>query len=87
MDSETPLPDGSSGPEAGQIACYNADGDGTAGKWVTVSTGSDNPNKKIGGITLPDNSTAISVWFRVTADRKTQFGTDYMALEDLTPTK
>jgi hypothetical protein len=85
MTAKAPLPDGSTGPEAGQVACFNHDGEGTAGKWVAVSTGSDNPGKKIGDLTLPDNCTAISVWFRVGADCETQFGTDYMALEDVTP--
>jgi len=38
---------------------------------ITVSDGSDNPNKKTADITLPENSTAIRVWFRVTADCET----------------
>lgn len=79
------LPDGSSGPHAGQFAKYGGSVT-TNGKWVARSTADSGPGDVIGNITLPEGVTVITVWLKHGSNTgpSTGVGMDWVALEDVT---
>lgn len=78
------LPDGSKGPTAGQIACFNP-GLSTKGKWELCSTdeGTPSPGKTITDIRLPSGVDTLTVWVRHSASQSTGVGILWVKLEDL----
>ncbi|MBS3763506.1 MAG: hypothetical protein KGZ25_09425, partial [Planctomycetes bacterium] len=84
MAGKTPLPDGSSGLEAGRLVRYDADHT-TEGKWIKSTTDPDDrsPGREIGDITLPEGVTSISLWARHSGENSTGVGYLWVKLEDL----
>ncbi len=78
------LPDGSSGPTAGQIAGYQS-ALTTRGNWITRSSGVEGPGKATGDITLPADATSITIWFRLEGTNASHcaVGVDSVTIEDL----
>jgi hypothetical protein len=76
------LPDGSTGPEAGQIAAYGPDLT-TKGQWVERHTGDTQPGRKIGDITLPPDVDTITLWFRYSGPNTSGVGFDWVQIQDL----
>jgi len=77
------LPDGSKGPEAGQVALYGP-GVTTHGKWVKRSTDQPGPGLEIENVTLPKDVNSITVWLRHSGANSTGVGMDWIKLTDLT---
>lgn len=84
MAGKAALPDGTKGPEAGQVALYGP-GVTTNGEWRKRSTDKPGPGLKIKNITLPENVTSITVWLRHSGANSTGVGMDWIRLEDVTP--
>jgi hypothetical protein len=83
MAGQAALPDGSKGPEAGQVALYGP-GKTTSGEWRLRSTDQPGPGLKIKNITLPKDVTSITVWLRHSGANTTGVGMDWIKLTDVT---
>jgi hypothetical protein len=79
------LPDGDSGPKAGQIARFDATTQ--AGDWVTRSSGETARDDSGGDVVLPPGADSLTVWFRleVGGDSQATVAVDLVRLEDLGP--
>jgi len=77
------LPDGSSGPQAGQIALYQPSVT-TEGKFLQRTTDDSGPGQEITNITLPKGVDTITIWFRHTGANSTGVSFDWVKLEDVT---
>jgi hypothetical protein len=78
------LPDGNMGDGAGRVAIYKP-GLTTKGTWEERSTGKEWRGLIVPDITLPAGVDAITVWVRCGGSCPTEFGTDWVKLEDLGP--
>lgn len=85
MAGTEPLPDGTSGRDAGLIARYDRLSY-TEGAWFTRSTANPAPGKLIGDIRLPEGVDSITLWFRLEGRELTNtvsVGLDSVTIEDL----
>jgi len=82
LSGKEPLPSGATLPDGACIASFGTKGQTTNGKWVQVSTGTRGASADI---EIPEGSTSLSAWVRVTGKIPTRFGMDWSALEDVTP--
>jgi len=83
MAGFSPLPDGTTGIEAGQMLCYGSETT-TGGKWIEHNTGDKRPGGIVGDITLPEDCDTITVWLRVSGNIASGVAMDWIKLEDLT---
>lgn len=83
MAGTAPLPDGSSGGKAGQIAYYGP-GATTKGRFAECRTGEQGSDSQAHDITLPPGAEAITVWFRVNGAAASGVGFDWIKLKDVT---
>lgn len=81
LSGKEPLPSGATIPDGACIASFGTKGQTTAGKWMQVSTGTPGA---CADIEIPEGSTSLSAWVRVTGNIPTRFGMDWSALEDVT---
>jgi hypothetical protein len=84
LSGDVPLPDGTSGHDAGCVALY-ALGNTTAGKWIERSTGEPAGSAK--DIALAKGVTSITVWLRYSGASSSGVGMDWIKLEDITVTE
>ncbi len=77
-----PLPDGSIGTAAGQVARYGP-GSTTEGRFIERSTGQLELDSQVADITLPSATDTITVWFRCTGRISTGVGFDWIKIKDL----
>jgi len=82
LSGKEPLPSGATLPDGVRIASFGTKGQTTNGKWMQVSTGSPGA---CADIEIPEGSTSLSAWVRITGTTPNRFGMDWSALEDVTP--
>lgn len=84
MAGEEPLPNGTKGKTAAQIARYDSRVT-TEGKWVERFSSHPKPDNPTGDITLPPGCDSITLWFRLEGNEAGDVvvGLDSVTLEDL----
>jgi hypothetical protein len=82
MAGTAPLPDGSTGLAAGQVASLGP-GSTTKGKFAEYSTEKAGPNAQVLDITLPAGAEVITVWFRYSGAPSSGVGFDWIKLKDI----
>ena len=83
MAGTAPLPAGSAGSPAGQVASFGP-GSTTKGKFVEYSTEKSAPDTQVLDITLPAGAEVITVWFRYSGPPSSGVGFDWIKLKDVT---
>jgi hypothetical protein len=84
MAGLAPLPGGSNGATAAQIARYDSS-NSTIGQWTTRSSGVSGADNLAGDITLPPGADSITVWFRIQSGSAPEVtaSLDSLMIEDL----